>query len=395
MKIAVVNNFYPPRVGGSAHLSEALAKGYAKAGHEVLVLTAEHAEEPMDTVHDGVRVVRFPAFRLPETRLAINFDIAFTMRPSLSKRLGKVLDDFQPDVIHQHGQFFDLTWFSGLWARKRNVPTLLSVHTRLQSPTKLYQLVFNQLDRFMVAPFMRRYKPTYVVMDIQMDEYIKRKYKRGITGMVPIPVGVEPDWVRGGDGTIVRERHGLGDDPIILSTGHVIPLRDRLALVEAMPAVLREVPNAKLVVVGGIYFDAFLKRAAELGVEKAVVTTGAVPKSDIPHYLASAQVECHEMQGYGFGTASLETMAAGVPIVAAVREDNFLDIKLKDRENVHLVPLGDTVQLAARLVEAIKDPEESKHISEAGVELVNKYFTMDAVLRKHLDVMADIVAKRN
>ncbi|MEO6090549.1 MAG: glycosyltransferase family 4 protein [Umezawaea sp.] len=394
MKIAVVNNFYPPRVGGSAHLSEALAKGYAAAGHEVLVLTAEHAEEPMDTVHDDVRVVRFPAFRLPETRLAINFDIAFTTRPSIRRRVGKVLDDFQPDVIHQHGQFFDLTWWSGLWARKRKVPTLLSVHTRLQSPTTLYQLVFNVLDKFMVAPFLRRYKPTYVVMDIQMQEYINRKYRGAISGMVPIPVGVDPTWVRGGDGAVIRERHELGDAPVILSTGHVIPLRDRLALVEAMPAVLREVPDAKLLVVGGVYFDAFLKRAAELGVEKSVITTGAVPKSDIPHYLAASQVECHEMQGYGFGTASLESMAAGVPVVAAVREDNFLDIKLVDRHNVHLVPLGDVATVAARLIETIKDPEESRHISESAVELVDKFFTMDAVLTKHLEVLSDLASRK-
>ena len=27
MRIAVVNNFYPPRVGGSSHLSDALARG--------------------------------------------------------------------------------------------------------------------------------------------------------------------------------------------------------------------------------------------------------------------------------------------------------------------------------------------------------------------------------
>ncbi|QTR05722.1 glycosyltransferase family 4 protein, partial [Saccharothrix algeriensis] len=305
-----------------------------------------------------------------------------------------VLDEFQPDVIHQHGQFFDLTWFSGLWARKRKVPTLLSVHTRLQSPRKLYQLVFNQLDRFVVAPFLRRFKPTYVVMDVQMDEYIKRKYKRAISGMVPIPVGVEPEWVRGGDGRLVRERHGLGDDPVILSTGHVIPLRDRLALVEAMPAVLRAVPDAKLLVVGGVYFDAFLKRAAELGVEKSVITTGAVPKSDIPHYLAASQVECHEMQGYGFGTASLESMAAGVPVVAAVREDNFLDIKLVDRHTVHLVPLGDTKAIADRLIETITDPEESKHISAAAVELVDRCFTMEAVLNKHLEVLAGLAEQR-
>jgi glycosyltransferase involved in cell wall biosynthesis len=390
VKIAVVNNFYPPRVGGSAHLSESLAKGYAAAGHDVLVITAEHAEAPSDADVDGIRVVRFPAFRMPETRLAVNFDIAFTTRPSLPRRMRKLLDEFQPEVIHQHGQFFDLTWASGLWAHKNGVPTLLSVHTRLQSPSKLYQAVFTVLDALVVAPFMRRYKPTYVVMDVHMKEYIERKYQRGVSGTVAIPVGVDPEWVRDGDPLLMRDKHELGEDPVILSTGHVIPLRDRLALVEALPAVLRAVPDAKLVVVGGIYFDAFLHRARELGVEKAVITTGAVPKSDIPHYLAAATVESHELQGYGFGTASLESMAAGVPVVAAVRADNFLDIKLVDRGNVHLVDVGSAAQLAERLIETITDPAESKDIAGAAAELVNENFSMKAVIAKHLDTLSSL-----
>lgn len=395
MRIAVVNNFYPPRVGGSAHLSESLAKGYAAAGHDVLVITAEHPEEPSEQEVGNIRIVRLPAFRMPETRLAVNFDIAFTSRPSLPKKIKKLLDGFRPDVIHQHGQFFDLTWASGLWARKNDVPTLLSVHTRLESPTKLYQRVFNLLEVTMVAPFMRRYKPNYVVMDIHMREYIERKYRRGISGMVPIPVGVDPAWVRGGDPHMMREKHELGDAPVILSTGHVIPLRGRLALIEALPQVLARVPEAKLVVVGGIYFDAFLRRARELGVEKAVVTAGAVPKSDIPHYLAAATVECHELQGYGFGTASLESMAAGVPVVAAVREDNFLDIKLVDRVNVHLVKRDSPAELAERLIETITDPAESKDIAAAAVELVNKHFSMDAVVAKHLETLTDLVTRES
>ena len=46
MRIAVVNSFFPPRVGGSAHLSEALARGYAARGHDVLVLTASYEGAP-------------------------------------------------------------------------------------------------------------------------------------------------------------------------------------------------------------------------------------------------------------------------------------------------------------------------------------------------------------
>lgn len=393
MRIAVVNNFYPPRVGGSAHLSESLAKGYAAAGHQVLVLAAAHAEAPPEQHSEGVTIVRLPAVRLPETGLAVNFDIPFTLRPGLRRRVGALLAEFRPDVLHQHGQFFDLTWISGLWAKEHGVPVLLSVHTRLESPSVGYQAMFSALDRGVVAPVMRRYRPSFVVMDVQMRDYIARKYGAAAHEMVPIPVGVDPGWVRGGDARRVRERHDLGDDPVILSTGHVIPLRDRLALVDALPEVLLTVPDAKLLVVGGVYFDAFLRRAGELGVAKSVITTGAIAKEEIPDYLAAATVESHDLQGYGLGTASLESMAGGVPVIAAVRPDNFLGVALRDRCTLHLVPPADPAALAARLVETIRDPVGARRIGVAGAKLVEDHFTLDAVLARHLATLAELAGR--
>ena len=36
-----------------------------------------------------------------------------------ARDLARLLDDFRPDVIHQHGQFMDLTWATGAYARRR------------------------------------------------------------------------------------------------------------------------------------------------------------------------------------------------------------------------------------------------------------------------------------
>lgn len=394
MRIAVVNNFYPPRVGGSAHLSEALASGYARDGHEVLVLTAAYGHAPAEELAGGTRIVRLPAFRLPLSRLAVNFDLAFTMRPSLRRTVHALLSDFRPDVVHLHGQFFDLTWAAGIWAGNHGVPSLLTVHTRLESPSPWYQSVFSALDAVVVAPILRRFKPRCVVLDRHMRDYIARKYATAISGTVPIPVGLDPRWARGGDPRLIREKLGLGDDPVILSTGHVIQLRDRLALVEALPKVLAEAPATKLLVVGGIYYDQFLRRARELGVEKSIITTGAVPKSDVPHYYAAATVEAHSLQGIGVGIADLEAMAAGVPLVVAVEHDNFLGLSLADRECLHLVPPNAPDELAERLIETIADPEGAKRLGKAGAALVDEHFAMDSVIAKHLAVLGELALSR-
>ncbi|MEU5564214.1 glycosyltransferase family 4 protein [Micromonospora musae] len=393
MRIAVVNNFFPPRAGGSSHLSESLARGYAAEGHEVLVLTAAYQDAPEIEERDGLRIVRLPAWMLPQTRLAVSFDISFTSRPTLLRRVRRLLDEFQPDAIHQHGQFFDLTWATALYARKRGVPVLLSIHTRLENPQARYAKVFRGLDATMVKPFMRRSKPRLVVMDVLMQEYIEARYRGAHSGLVPIPVGVDPEWVCGGDGERVRERHELGNSPVILSVGHVIPLRDRIALVEALPEVLATVPDAKLLICGQVYYSVFAERARSLGVEHAVIAAGKVAKSEIPDYLAAATVESHE-QGLGLGTATLEAMAAGVPVVAPARADNFPGIALRDGENVLLSRPGDVQGLAKRLITALTEPGQAKQIGLNGQALIRDRFSLDRVLQRHLEVLTEMAASR-
>ena len=364
MRIAVVNNFFPPRPGGSSHLADHLAKHYAARGHEVLVVTASYGDAPVRESRDGFDIVRIPAWTLPKTRFAANFDIAFTISPRAKRRVFDALDAFAPDVVHQHGQFFDLTWLSGWWARSRRKPTLLSIHTRLESPlSRFNSFVYAVADTILVTPLMRLHRPRIVVMDRLMDRYIDRRYRRAISGKVIIPVGIDPERMRGGDPSALPARLETGDRPLIVSLGHVIPQRNRIALVRALPAVLEKHPRALVVVVGGVYHDEFLKVADELGVRRSILAIGARPQTEIPDTLAAAAVEVHELEGQGFGTASLEALAAGVPVVAGVRSDNFIEVALTDGVELFLAPprrpddeRADVAGLAAAICRVLDDP---------------------------------------
>lgn len=399
MRIAVVNNFFPPRPGGSSHLADHLARRYAEQGHEVLVLTAAYGGAPAYEERDGFRIRRVPSWTLPKTRFAANFDIGFTISPRAMRVVFDELDRFAPDVVHQHGQFFDLTWLSGCWARRRRVPTLLSIHTRLESPlSRFNSAVYGIADRLLVTPLMRVHRPTIVVMDKLMDAYIRKRYRRAIRGTVAIPVGVDPDRMRGGDGFVARSTHDLGDRPIILSIGHVIPQRNRITLVKALPHIIERHPDAVVLVVGGVYHDEFLKLADRIGVRDAVVAVGAQPQSTIPDYLAAASIEVHELEGEGFGTASLEGLASGVPIAAAIDADNFLGIELTDGRELYLVPFvsgttsADPVALADTVNRVLDDPEAARAaVGGPARELIERHFTLDRVAALHLDVLSELV----
>lgn len=397
MRIAVVNNFFPPRPGGSSHLADHLAKHYASRGHDVLVLTASYGDAPAREERDGITIVRIPAWTLPKTRFAANFDIGFTSSPKAKRRVFSLLDDFDPDVVHQHGQFFDLTWLSGWWARRRRRPTLLSIHTRLESPLSSFNsAIYGIADRMLVAPLMRVHKPKLVVMDRLMDLYIDKRYRRASSGKVVIPVGIDPERMRGGDPSALAARLGTGDRPLIVSLGHVIPQRNRIALVRALPAVLQAHPDALVVVVGGVYHDEFLHVAEHLGVQDSVMAIGARPSAEIPDTLAGAALEVHELEGQGFGTASLEALAAGVPVVAGVRTDNFLEIPLRDGEELYLVAprsvdddRADIDSLATTITKVLDDPAAARAaVSANAARLIDDHFTIHAIGDRHLEVLA-------
>lgn len=403
MRIAVVNNFYPPRPGGSAHLSQHLAHKYAQAGHDVLVLTATYGDAPPEEVRDGVRIVRIHAWTLPKNRFAANFDIGFTSSPKAKRRVFDLLDDFSPDVIHQHGQFFDLTWLSGWWARKRRIPTLLSIHTRLETPlSRFNDFVYAMADRLLVAPLMRLHRPKLVVMDILMDRYIDKRYRRVISGKVAIPVGIDPEVLRGGDRDRVLEALQLTGRHVIVSVGHVIPQRSRIALVRALPLVLERFPDLAVVVVGGVYHDEFLHLAKELGVDHAIVTTGALPQNRIPDFLAAADAEVHELEGLGFGTASLEALAAGTPVIAAIEPDNFLDIVVHDGEELYIAPpvsstdaRADPSALAGVLLRVLEDPAAARaQVAANAQRLIEEHFTIERVAARHLQVLSEMADLR-
>ncbi|MCD9199578.1 glycosyltransferase family 4 protein [Aeromicrobium wangtongii] len=399
MRIAVVNNFYPPRPGGSSHLSDHLARRYAAAGHEVLVITATYQDALREEVSEGLRIVRVPAWTLPKSRFAANFDIGFTLSPGVRRQVFGLLDDFQPDVIHQHGQFFDLTWLSGWWARRRGVPTLLSIHTRLESPlSRFNSLIYALADRMLVWPMMKLHKPRLVIMDRLMDAYVRARYRGAHSDTVAIPVGIDPTTMEGGQRSVVREELGLGDRPTIVSVGHVIPQRSRIALARALPEILRAVPDLAVVVVGGLYHEEFLEIAEELGVRSSIITVGAQPQRSIPDYLAAADVEVHELEGEGFGTASLEALAVGTPVVARVETENFIGLHLVD--GVHIFqtppvsrsdPKADPAALAATLIAVLSDPAAARaKVSDNARGLIAGHFTIDAVAARHLEVLGEM-----
>src|SRR5450631_2944356 len=171
-------------------MSDALARQVAAAGHDVLVLAAAYRDAPAEEARDGIRVVRLSSFALT-SKIAFNYDIPITASPRNVRRVFRLLDEFDPDVVHQHGQFFDLTWMSSIWARRRRVPTVLTVHTRFQSPFPIHAAAMRVADSLVVRPFVRLGHPFVVPVDVFVHDYVRARFGIRSDRIIDIPVGVE------------------------------------------------------------------------------------------------------------------------------------------------------------------------------------------------------------
>jgi glycosyltransferase involved in cell wall biosynthesis len=117
-------------------------------------------------------------------------------------------------------------------------------------------------------------------------------------------------------------------------------------------------------------------------VRDAIVANGEVPHREVKDYVAAATIECHETQSYGLGTASLEIMASGVPVVAVVDVDNFPGFRLVDRHDLVLSP-PESKPLANRMVELLDDPDLRGRVAVGGHRLILDHFQVSKVAAEY------------
>ncbi|WP_097886933.1 glycosyltransferase family 4 protein [Streptomyces sp. st140] len=192
----------------------------------------------------------------------------------------------------------------------------------------------------------------------------------------------------------VRERYGLGARPVILCAARLVPRKGQDTLIRALPAVLRSVPDAVLLLTGdGPYARTLHRLAADTGVADAVILAGGRPHPEMPEHYAAADVfamPCRTrrsgLEVEGLGIVFLEAAAAGLPVL--VGDSGGAPDTVRDGETGHLVDGRDTAAVADRLVTLLRDRAAAAAMGEKGRAWVREawgwesaYATLAGLLR--------------
>ena len=156
-------------------------------------------------------------------------------------------------------------------------------------------------------------------------------------------------------------------------------------LIKAMALVKKEINDAKLIIIGSGPLEKKLKQSIQdFNLEDHVIMTGSQSPESVAGYLAKAKVFARPSLSEGLGTAFLEAMAVGLPVIGTA-VGGIPDF-LKDGQTGLFCNVGDGQDLAEKIKILLTNRELRMKLIDNGRKLVTEKYDWNIIAWKFRDI---------
>jgi len=387
---------YPPAlVGGLGTYADYITREFVSMGNDVTVFTLNPGNLKTREILKGVEVHRpliadasnvFPMFVIDDlkrwgTNIRMFNDIFIYNILSATKFINSNLkkENCHYDVVCVHDW---LSSMSGIMVKNETkTPVVFHVHStewgRAGGPG-------SEVVSHLEWATSQKVDKIVTVSHAMQEDLVRHGWPNSKISVVwngVDPQRYDPQNCRKEDAEAIRNRYGVKpDEKMILFLGRLTWVKGVTNLVQAMPAVLQDYPDTKLVILGkGEQQNDIVETANRLGINGNLACRFEfVPEEErILHYAAS-DVCIFPSTYEPFGIVSLEAMSMAKPIVVGAQGVvGFREQVVSsgpDQNGVH-VNGGNASDIAWGLKEILSDSYRAKKWGENGRKRVLQYFT--------------------
>ena len=337
MKIALICDWFHPRIGGIEIHLQGLAEALQASGHQPEIITATPG------VSQGYG---FPVHRL-NVPIKTRFGFIYTLEAF--RQVAALLKKGSFDVVHCHGSILSPLAYGSMYvAKNQQIPTVVTCHSVLH----YYYGLFFLLDLLLG---WSRWPVIFTSVSPSAARIMSKAGRIGQVHVLPNAVQ-ESAWRRP---SLPRSN----DDLTLISVMRLSIRKRAHVLIKMMPEIIRQsgTRRVRLIIVGeGQQRGALLRLINRLGLQEVVELAGIRSHEEIADLFAKADIFVLPTRQESFGLAALEARVAGLPVIG-MRMSGLQHLIEQGREGLlaandeeffrHLLTLVQNDELRRRMAE--------------------------------------------
>ncbi len=215
-----------------------------------------------------------------------------------------------------------------------------------------------------------------------LGEFTRRNISQALTqrasdAMVKIAPGIDTEhFAPRSDAAELRRELGLADKKVIVSVGRLVHRKGQDRLIESLPEILTQIPQAHILFIGdGPYKDHLVKRAEQLGVTAHITFIGRIQYAELPRYICAGDIfampsrsRLAGLEVEGLGIVYLEASACGLAVIGG-KSGGAPDAVL-EAETGFAVEGTSPAAIAQAAIALLSQPELSARMGARGREWI-------------------------
>ena len=315
MKILMLTWEYPPRiVGGIARVVNDLSKRLIKDGHDVYVVTYREGSAPYYENDKGVHVYRVDNYMInPNNFIDWIMQLNFNMVAKVNELIAKG-EKF--DVIHAHDWL--VAYAAKTLKNSYDLPLVSTIHA---TEAGRNGGIHDEVQRYINdTEWMLTYESSEVIVNSKfMKNDLQRLFGLPYEKINVVANGINSTTYSGVEKDYdFRRQYAADNEKIILFMGRLVYEKGVQHLISAMPKILKNYHDAKLVIAGkGGMLDELKAQVEAMGLGQKVYFTGYLNAKQVSKMYKCADISVFPSTYEPFGIVALEAMLAGVPTVVS------------------------------------------------------------------------------